>query len=177
MPPGIAPSADIMLQARMFSYPDAQRYRLGPNYQQLPCNQPISTVYSPYQRDGPGTINGNYGPDPDYTRSTFRSVKVGPEDMRHDEWAGRIQAYSSETTDEDLEQPRQFWALLKKQGTDNDLVTNIAGHIGKSIQRIQEGAIEMFSKVDKELGERIAKQIQEQDEKASPNAHDRKEEK
>jgi catalase len=64
MPPGIAPSADIMLQARMFSYPDAARYRLGPNYQQIPCNMPISTVYSPYQRDGPGSVNGNYGADP-----------------------------------------------------------------------------------------------------------------
>jgi len=64
MPPGIAPSADIMLQARMVSYPDAQRYRLGANYQQLPCNKPLSTVYSPYQRDGAGSINGNYGPDP-----------------------------------------------------------------------------------------------------------------
>jgi len=60
---------------------------------------------------------------------------------------------------------------------DNDLVTKIAWHIGTSIQSIQEGDIEMFSNVDKELGERIAKQIKEQDEKASPNAHDRKEEK
>jgi catalase len=64
--PGIGPSADVMLQARMFSYPDAARYRVGPNYQQLPCNKARSPVYSPYQRDGPSTINGNYGGDPDY---------------------------------------------------------------------------------------------------------------
>ena len=66
MVPGIGPSADVMLQARMFSYPDAARYRVGPNYQQLPCNKARSPVYSPYQRDGPSTINGNYGGDPDY---------------------------------------------------------------------------------------------------------------
>lgn len=65
MIPGIGPSADIMLQARMFSYPDAARYRVGPNYQQIPCNK-AKYVYSPYQRDGPGCINGNYGSDPDY---------------------------------------------------------------------------------------------------------------
>src|SRR5258708_1824268 len=40
--PRIAPTADPMLQARMFAYPDAARYRLGVNYQQLPCNRPVS---------------------------------------------------------------------------------------------------------------------------------------
>jgi catalase len=65
MVPGIGPSADPMLQARMFSYPDAARYRIGPNYQQLPCNRALH-VYSPYQRDGPMRIDGNYGADPDY---------------------------------------------------------------------------------------------------------------
>lgn len=65
MIPGIAPSADIMLHARMFSYPDAARYRIGPNYQQLPCNKPLK-VYSPYQRDGAMRVDGNYGSDPDY---------------------------------------------------------------------------------------------------------------
>lgn len=59
----------------MFSYPDAARYRVGPNYNQLPPNRPLSTVYSPYNRDGPGTINGNYGGDPDYVRSEFRPMK------------------------------------------------------------------------------------------------------
>lgn len=89
-----------MLQARMFSYPDSQRYRLGPNYQQLPCNAPLSSVYSPYQRDGPGTINGNYGADPDYVRSSFRTVGKGPTDIKHDEWVGRIQAYTSSLEEE-----------------------------------------------------------------------------
>ncbi|KAG7406197.1 Peroxisomal catalase [Fusarium oxysporum f. sp. rapae] len=63
--PGIAPSADIMLHARMFSYSDAAGYRVGPNYQQLPCNRPLD-AYSPYQRDGPMRLDGNYGSDPDY---------------------------------------------------------------------------------------------------------------
>ena len=33
---GFEPSADPVLQARLFSYPDAHRYRLGVNYQQVP---------------------------------------------------------------------------------------------------------------------------------------------
>ena len=66
MVPGLAPSADPILQARMFAYNDAARYRLGVNYQQLPCNKPVSAVYSPYQRDGFMTFGDNYGGDPNY---------------------------------------------------------------------------------------------------------------
>ena len=40
MVPGIEPSADPVLQSRLFSYPDAHRHRVGVNYQQLPVNAP-----------------------------------------------------------------------------------------------------------------------------------------
>src|ERR1019366_5266309 len=46
MVPGIAPSPDKMLQGRLFSYPDTHRYRIGPNYLQLPVNQPLVPVHS-----------------------------------------------------------------------------------------------------------------------------------
>jgi len=39
--PGIEPTADPMLQARLFSYSDSQRHRLGVNYQQIPVNSPL----------------------------------------------------------------------------------------------------------------------------------------
>jgi catalase len=49
--PGIAASNDKLLQARLFSYTDAQRYRLGVNYNSLPINMPITPFYPP-QVDG-----------------------------------------------------------------------------------------------------------------------------
>jgi catalase len=49
--PGIGFSPDKVLQARLMSYPDAQRYRVGTNYHQLPVNQPRCPVMH-YQRDG-----------------------------------------------------------------------------------------------------------------------------
>lgn len=58
----------------MFSYPDAARYRIGPNYQQLPCNA-AKNVYSPYQRDGPMRMDGNYGADPDYGKFQLPSPR------------------------------------------------------------------------------------------------------
>ncbi len=49
--PGIGPSPDRMLLARLFSYADAHRYRIGANYQQLAVNAPHAPVHS-YSKDG-----------------------------------------------------------------------------------------------------------------------------
>lgn len=46
MVPGIEPSPDKMLQARLFSYPDTHRHRLGVNYQNIPVNCPFAKVCS-----------------------------------------------------------------------------------------------------------------------------------
>lgn len=61
MVPGIEPSPDPMLQARMFAYPDAVRYRLGVNYQFLPTNAAKSPAYCPIERDGFMNFTQNYG--------------------------------------------------------------------------------------------------------------------
>ena len=66
--PGVELSADKLLQGRAFSYADTQRYRLGPNYLQLPVNRPIVPVNNE-QRDGPmqyapyGNGSVNYEPN------------------------------------------------------------------------------------------------------------------
>jgi catalase len=49
--PGIEPSEDRLLQGRLFSYSDTQRYRLGPNFQMLPINRPKIEVKN-YSQDG-----------------------------------------------------------------------------------------------------------------------------
>jgi len=59
--PGIEPSADKMLQGRLFSYSDTHRYRLGVNYQQIPINCPYRARVANYQRDCAATVNGNQG--------------------------------------------------------------------------------------------------------------------
>ncbi|KAH8201789.1 hypothetical protein TruAng_004053 [Truncatella angustata] len=114
MVPGIGPSADPVLQARMFSYPDAHRYRVGPNYFQLPPNCPHSHVYSPYVRDGPSTINGNYGGDPDYVFSSVQPVTYAKRVRvpTHETWSGQVTAFSTAITDKDFVQPRKLWNII-----------------------------------------------------------------
>jgi len=157
MVPGIAPSADPVLQARMFSYPDAARYRLGVNYTQLPTNAPIAPVYSPYLRDG-FARQQNYGGDPNYVRSKLRVMNLGPKDVSHahDLWAGEVSAFATQVVDEDFVQPRQLWEVLGKQkGAQAAFVENVAGHLGAARKEIQEDAIKMFARVDEGLAKLI----------------------
>jgi catalase len=58
--PGISFSPDKMLQGRLFSYRDAQNYRLGVNHHQIPVNAPRCPRHS-YHRDGLMRVDGNYG--------------------------------------------------------------------------------------------------------------------
>src|SRR5258706_14272765 len=58
--PGISYSPDKMLQARLFSYGDAQRYRLGVNHHQIPINAPKCPFHS-YPRDGSMRVDDNKG--------------------------------------------------------------------------------------------------------------------
>ncbi|TFY85937.1 catalase [Pseudomonas nabeulensis] len=63
--PGISFSPDKMLQARLFAYGDAQRYRVGVNHHQIPVNAPRCPVNS-YHRDGQMRTDRNAGSTPGY---------------------------------------------------------------------------------------------------------------
>jgi catalase len=76
--PGIEPSADKMLQGRLFSYPDTHRHRLGKNYEQIPINCPYRARVASYIRDGAATVNGNYGSAPNYEPNTRNGPKEDP---------------------------------------------------------------------------------------------------
>ncbi|MDY7219330.1 catalase [Denitrificimonas sp. JX-1] len=58
--PGVGFSPDRMLQGRLFSYGDAQRYRLGVNHYQIPVNTPRCPFHT-YHRDGAMRVDGNQG--------------------------------------------------------------------------------------------------------------------
>ena len=76
--PGIGVSPDKMLQARLFNYADAQRYRLGVNYHQIPVNAARCPVHSNH-RDGYGRMDGNYGSLPHYEPNSFQQWQEQPQ--------------------------------------------------------------------------------------------------
>lgn len=70
---GIEPSPDRLLQARMFAYPDAQLYRLGTNFAQIPVNRCPFEIHT-YQRDGPMNVGNNGGNAPNYYPNSFNGL-------------------------------------------------------------------------------------------------------
>lgn len=111
----------------MFAYPDAARYRLGANYQQLPSNKAHVKVYNPYERDGRARIDGNYGGDPDYINSELRPVRLSKHYAlpTHEEWNGRVQVYATGVTDKDFEQARILWQMIQKENAAGEFMDNI----------------------------------------------------
>jgi catalase len=146
----------------MFSYPDAARYRLGVNYQQLPTNHPLSPVYSPFERDGFATITPNYGPDPNYVRSSLRPLTYGPADIAHDEWVGKVTAWTSEISDVDFAQPRALWEKWGRDGKGEQevFVGNLCASLKGAIPRVQKETVKMFARVDEKLAGMLERKLE-----------------
>ena len=76
--PGIGFSPDRMLQGRLFSYGDAQRYRLGVNHHLIPVNAARCPVHG-FSRDGAMRVDGNYGSTPHYEPNSNGTWQDQPE--------------------------------------------------------------------------------------------------
>jgi len=160
--PGIEPSADPVLQSRLFSYPDTHRHRLGANYQQLPVNKPVVPVAN-FQRDGPANFD-NQGFRPNYpsTISPLHYKQRPYEDkwMKHEQWLGHANLDLSEVTELDFEQPRALWQKVFSDTDREHYVSNVSGHIGGVKNKaILERQLSVFAAVDQGLSDRIAKAV------------------
>ncbi|XP_044748191.1 catalase-like [Coccinella septempunctata] len=146
MVPGIEPSAyDKILQGRIFAYPDAQRYRLGPNYQQLGPNRPLNAVRN-YQRDGPQTFY-HQGDEPNYHPNTF----LGPPDVFINklDFKEDIFLMLPPSVYDDVWQNQQYLdslGIFNKQS----LAKNIANSLGTVTDpEIKNRMLGLFSKIDR----------------------------
>jgi len=156
--PGIGPSPDKMLLGRMFSYPDAHRYRIGANYNQLPVNAPRSPVHS-YSKDG--AMRYQRVSDPVYAPNS----KGGPraDTARYGEQAGWHtdgelvrSAYTLHAEDDDWGQAATLVRDVMDDAQRDRLVSNIVGHLLDGVtEPVLERAFEYWRNVDKELGQRV----------------------
>lgn len=157
--PGIEPSPDKMLQARLFSYPDTHRHRLGANYQQIPVNAPIKA--DNYQRDGPMTVSSNGAGGPNYFPNTFygpRADTSGRATNHSDAVTGDVERV--ETGDEDnFSQCKQFFNRTLNAEERDRLTSNIAEHMVNASEVIRNRAIANFSSVDKTYGRMIREKV------------------
>lgn len=160
--PGIEPSADPVLQSRLFSYPDTHRHRLGANYQQLPVNAPTHVGYNManFQRDGPMAFY-NQGSRPNYLSSIepiqFKERKVDM-DKTHGAFVSQAVAFLSEIREEDFNAPRALWEKVWDEPARERFINNISGHMANCTKdEIIKRQIAIFRHVSKDLAARLEK--------------------
>lgn len=156
--PGISFSPDKMLQARLFSYGDAQRYRLGVNHHQIPVNAPRCPVHS-YHRDGAMRVDGNHGATLGYEPNSdgqwqeqpdFREPPLSIEGMA-DHWNHR------EDTDY-YSQPGALFRLMSP-AQQQVLFDNTARAMGDAPDDIKRRHIGNCSQADPAYGAGVAKAL------------------
>jgi catalase len=158
--PGMGFSPDKMLQARLVSYPDAHRYRLGTNYQSLPVNTP-KCPFATYHRDGAMALGDNGGSAPNYEPNSFGGPK---QDAHYNERpttypSSTVARYDHREHDGDYyTQPGNLFRLLPADAQQR-LCHNIATGLGQVEKRIQDLQIQHFYKCDPRYGEGVAKAI------------------
>lgn len=110
--PGIGFSPDRMLQGRLFSYGDAQRYRLGVNHAQIPVNAPKCPYHS-YHRDGAMRVDGNAGSVPGYAPNSAGMWQAQPEFREPPlTLAGAADHWNHREDTDYFSQPRALFALM-----------------------------------------------------------------
>lgn len=156
--PGIGHSPDKVLQFRIFSYADAQRYRLGVNHENLPVNQARCPVHS-YHRSGAMRFDGNGGDAVNYEPNSFGgpvedpSVKEPPLKI-----SGDADRYDHREGNDDYTQAGNLFRLMtpEQQGS---LMDAIAGAMAGVPREIVQRQLAHFVKADPAYGEGIAQRL------------------
>jgi catalase len=159
--PGIEPSADPVLQSRLFSYPDTHRHRIGTNYQQLPVNRPrVPYRYANFQRAG-AMAYYNQGSRPNYLSSidpiqfSNRGVDL---DKTHGHFIGQAVGFLSEIRPEDFNAPRALWEKVFDNGAKDRMISNIAGHMANCHkEEVIKRQIGIFREVSEDIASRLEK--------------------
>ena len=164
MVPGVGPSPDKMLQARLFAYGDAHRYRLGINHTRLPVNSPRGCPFdhgANYGRDGAMRFDGNGGRSVNYEPNSFG----GPAQSGRPLYAGLESAGASGSYGPEIRQVGDFaqagdlYRLMSDAERDR-LVAAIAGslsqvRVGQIGDGIVERSLEHFRQADPDYGHRV----------------------
>jgi len=152
--PGIGFSPDKMLQARLFSYGDAQRYRLGVNFNHIPVNAPKCPVHS-YHRDGAMRTDGNMGGTLSYYPNSYGEWEDQPSlNEKPLEISGAAAHWDHRVDEDHFKQPGDLFRLMSDTQK-QILFENTARQVGGADKPIQERHIANCSKADPAYGEGV----------------------
>lgn len=160
--PGIGPSPDKMLLARLFSYADAHRARLGVNYKQIPVNHPKCPFHS-YSKDGAMRVENVS--DPVYAPNSKGGPKAdGKSYPQLEVWDASGEfvraAYTLRKDDDDWSQPGNLVRRVMDDAERERLVSNVVKHLKNGVSEpVLERAFDYWHRIDKDIGERIKKGV------------------
>lgn len=160
--PGIGFSPDRMLQARLFAYGDAARYRLGVNHHQIPVNAARCPVHS-FHRDGAMRVDGNYGGQLAYVPNSDDQWADQP-DWREPplKISGAAGHWDHRVDEDHFEQPGNLFRLMsasEKQA----LFENTARSLSGVSQQVQQRHIAHCNLADPLYGAGVAKALADLD--------------
>ncbi len=154
--PGIGFSPDKMLQGRLFSYGDAQRYRLGVNHHLIPVNRARCPVNA-FHRDGAMRVDGNCEGTLGYEPNSYGEWQEQPDfrepplklDGAADHWSHR------EDNDDYYSQPAALFQMMSPE-QQKTLFENTARAMGDAPKKIKIRHIGNCMKADPAYGEGVA---------------------
>ncbi|WP_321840793.1 catalase [Paraburkholderia bannensis] len=144
--PGISFSPDRLLQGRLFSYGDTQRYRLGVNHHQIPVNAPRCPFHS-YHRDGAMRTDGNLGGNVNYEPNRFGDFAQRPGAGEPPLAAGAVDHYDHREDGDYYSQPGALFRLFDA-GQRERLFANIARAMRGVPQDIVDRMVTHFEQID-----------------------------
>ena len=156
--PGISYSPDKMLQARIFSYPDAQRYRVGTHYEMLPVNRPIVEVNT-YNLDGSMNFDIKEPTKAFYEPNSFDGPVEDVSYLEPDLAVGDIaKRYDHRVGNDDFSQPRALF-LLMSNSQKEQLFSNIKDAMAGVPRDIVDRQIALFEKVHPDYAAGVKKAL------------------
>ena len=157
--PGISISPDKMLMARVLSYPDAQRYRVGTNYNEIPVNAPVSKVNS-YTQDGAARHGFSSAQTPVYAPNSLGGPVADAAAAGEGTWesdGALVRAAATlHSEDDDFGQAGTLYREVYSAESKVRFLQTITGAVG-GVQSpiIKERAIQYWTNVDAELGAKL----------------------
>lgn len=158
--PGIGISPDKMLMARVFSYPDAQRYRVGTNYNQIPVNAPHAASVQNYSQDGAQRHAYNAPTTPVYAPNSFGGPVADAAAAGEGSWESDGELVRSAATlhadDSDFGQAGTLYRDVFSAAAKERLVQTLAGQAAAiTVDEIRARFFAYWTNVDAGLGAQL----------------------
>ena len=157
MVPGTDISPDKMLMARVFSYPDAQRYRVGTNYNQIPVNAPHAAEVHTYTQDGAQRHHFKPASAPVYAPNSFGGPVADAAFGAEGSWGNDGELVRAAATlhaeDDDFGQAGTLYREVFDDAAKARLLETLVGQYGAlTVDRVKERFLQYWASVDAGLG-------------------------